>query len=197
MRSEPQTSRRPFSPALILLALPLVGVIAALALVIANGGLPGSAPPTVAPATQPFSPFVDRPAPNFELPTLDGGTVRLSSLRGRVVFLNFWATWCEPCKRELPAFEAFMAYQNPDTGPIILAVNIGETVDVVNKFLGENRITNLSILLDEAYRVETAYQVEFYPTTFVIDPTGAVHDLHLGELKLADLNAYVEELVPG
>jgi thiol-disulfide isomerase/thioredoxin len=185
-------ARRSISPALVvLITLPLLGIAAALLLIVASGGVNlGGSPPTPPPVTMPESRLIGRAAPNFELPTLYGGAQRLSSLRGRVVFINFWATWCEPCERELPAFAEFMAGQ-PRGGPIILAVNAGETADQIETFLADIAIGGIPILLDRDYRVNDAYDADFLPTTYVIDPAGVVQDRHVGEMTLAQLNEYV------
>lgn len=191
MTAEHQPARRRLNPALLaLLLVPLLGAVGALAAVYASGGL-NPAPPTPAPVTAQVSPLVGRPAPNFDLETLYGGSVRLSSLRGRPVFLNFWATWCEPCTRELPAFMAFMAEQ-PEGGPIILAVNAGEPAARIEAFLTEQGVGGIPILLDPDFRTNTAYRADRIPMTYVIDAAGVVRDRHVGELTLNDLRAYVE-----
>jgi thiol-disulfide isomerase/thioredoxin len=139
------------------------------------------------------SPLVGQSAPNFELPLLDtDDSIRLSSLRGRLVFVNFWATWCEPCRREFPAFAAFAARQ-PDNGPLILAVNVGETPAQIEAFLEEIGVQQAQILLDYDFQVSDRYQVEFYPSTFVIDPRGVIAAFHSGEISLAHLEDYVAE----
>ncbi len=192
MTADPQPEHRRFNPALlVLLLIPLLGIIGALIAVYASGGL-NPAPPTPLPVTAQASPLLGRAAPNFDLETLYGGSVRLSSLRGRPVFLNFWATWCEPCTRELPAFMAFMAEQ-PAGGPVILAVNAAEPAERIEAFLQEQGITGIPILLDPDFSVNTAYRADRIPMTYVIDAAGVVRDVHVGELKLDDLRAYVEQ----
>lgn len=175
---------------LILLLLPVLGMVGAGIMLLtsnsANSNIPAPMP------TQPASRFINRSAPNFELPTLDGAdTVRLSSLRGRVVFVNFWATWCEPCRRELPAFQTFTQQGNEDA--VILAVNTGETPEQINPFLEENGVSGVSVLLDSDFAIQDLYGVNLFPSTFVIDGSGVVRDLHMGEMKLDELNAYVEQ----
>lgn len=162
--SPKQPGRRPNSVLYIFLIIPLLSVVAAVLTVTA--------------------------APNFELPDLDGNLERLSSYRGRVVFVNFWATWCEPCKREMPAFQQFMQSQ-PEGGPIILAVNASEPVELIQSFLDDYNVTDLPVLLDAEYQAQDAYNTEFYPITFVVDKGGIIQDQIRGELTLDDLNAYV------
>jgi peroxiredoxin len=179
---------------LILLSLvPLLGMIAALFMLISSGGANSGTPPTPLPVTQAVSRLAGQPAPNFELAALDGGTVRLSSMRGRVVFLNFWATWCEPCKREMPAFQRFMQAQTDD-GAVILAVNIGDKPEDIQKFLDDNNVRGIPVLLDVDYEAQTSYGADLFPTTFVIDPAGIVRDMHLGEMTFADLNGYLDQI---
>jgi peroxiredoxin len=187
---QPAASR--FNPRLlILLMLPIMGVIGAFITLLANNPSASTVPPPL--PTQLASRLIDRTAPNFELAALDNsGSVRLSSLRGRVVFVNFWATWCEPCRRELPAFQTF-TQQQADNGPVILAVNTGETAEQIQPFLDENGVSGVTVLLDSDLAVQDLYTVNLFPSTFVIDASGVVRELHLGELKLDELNAYVEQ----
>lgn len=182
--------RSRLSTLILLSLLPLLAISAALLMLISSGG-GSSTSPTPLPVTQAVSRLAGRAAPNFELTALEGGTVRLSSMRGRVVFLNFWATWCEPCKREMPAFQRFMQAQ---TDAVILAVNIGDKPEDIQKFLDDNNVSGIPVLLDTEYQVQTAYSASLFPTTFVIDPSGIVRDMHLGEMTLADLNGYVDQI---
>jgi thiol-disulfide isomerase/thioredoxin len=187
--SPKQPGRRPNSVLYIFLIIPLLSVVAAVLTVTATGGFdPNPTPPPV--TLQPLSQLVGQSAPNFELPDLDGNLERLSSYRGRVVFVNFWATWCEPCKREMPAFQQFMQSQ-PEGGPIILAVNASEPVELIQSFLDDYNVTDLPVLLDAEYQAQDAYNTEFYPITFVVDKGGIIQDQIRGELTLDDLNAYV------
>lgn len=179
---------------LFLLSLvPLLAISAALLMLISSSGTNGSTPPTPLPVTQAVSRLAGRAAPNFELASLDGGSIRLSSMRGRIVFLNFWATWCEPCKREMPAFQRFMQEQAGDKA-VILAVNIGDKPEDIQKFLDDNGVSGIPVLLDTEYRAQTAYSANLFPTTFVIDPAGIVRDMHVGEMKLNDLTGYVDQI---
>lgn len=187
------TPRRGFNPALLLLLIiPMLGAMFALILLVRFDALPRAADPTPLPATAPAPALVGGPAPNFELETLYGGSVRLSSLRGRLVFLNFWATWCEPCKRELPAFQAFMAEQESG-GPIILAINAGETDTQIRAFLNEYDVAGIPILLDPDFRINDTYNADRIPITYVIDAAGMVRDWHLGEMTPDDLQEYVAQ----
>lgn len=184
----PAAPRRSNAVLYIFLIIPLLSIVAAILTITATGGF--DAAPTPLPVTlQPLSQLVGQSAPNFELPDLEGDLQRLSSYRGRVVFVNFWATWCEPCKREMPAFQQFMEAQGAD-GAVILAVNASEPVDVIQPFLEEYNITDLPILLDADYQAQDAYDTQYFPITFVVDKGGVIQDQVRGELTLDALNAY-------
>lgn len=187
----PSLSRRPSPVLLIFLIFPALGLVAAVAFALANRGETG-APPTPLPVTLAQPSLMNRSAPNFELPGLDGGTYRLSSYRGQVVFINFWATWCEPCRRELPALDDFEA-----AGAKVLAVNNGETAEQVESFLEANGVQKLAVLLDADFAVSRRYRADRLPMTYVLDPAGVVRYIHIGEITAEDLAAYVEALTSG
>lgn len=182
------------SPILIVfLVFGLFGIAAAIGVSLgANKGTNGPIP-TPLPVTQVITTLIDKPAPNFQLDGLDGKSYRLSSYRGRVVFVNFWATWCVPCQTELPALAQFQAQQGKD-GAVILAVNQAEKIDPISTYLKDHNITGLNILLDVDVDVNTLYDVPALPTTFVIDKGGTVRYKHLGEMKPDDLASYMQKL---
>lgn len=178
---------------IVIIVIPLLSVMAALLIWAATSQSGDSKLPPATP-TRVARGLTGQIAPNFELARLNSeGTLRLSSLRGRVVFINFWATWCEPCRRELPALQAFTESQQGRNAPIILAVNIGETPAQISTFLIELGVEHLNVLLDHDFSVSDRYKAVLYPTTFVINPAGVIADFHLGEITLADLNRYVAE----
>jgi peroxiredoxin len=189
--------RRDITPLLILALFPLLGLIAALALLLTQAQTVNNTLATPAAVTLPAMPtrpqLSGQPAPNFTLRTLDETTVSLSDYRGRIVFVNFWATWCEPCKRELPAFQAFQAAQGEE-GAIILAVNTGETYDQAKTYLDEMGISGFPVLLDVRYEAADQYGAVQIPVTFVIDAEGTIRYTKFGEMKPEDLAAYVEAL---
>lgn len=120
-------------------------------------------------------------APNFELQTLEGDTVELSDLRGERVLLNFWATWCPPCRAEMPDMQKF--HENTDVK--ILAVNLIDTEsnpDVVPEFLNELGIT-FPVLLDEASELANEYEIVAYPTSFMIDADGRIQFKAMGAIN--------------
>jgi peroxiredoxin len=109
---------------------------------------------------------------DFTLPLLDGKNVTLSQFKGKVVFLNFWATWCGPCVSEMPSMEA--VYQKlKDKGFEILAVNIGESKGDVSAFMKEHKLS-FPTVLDEKGAVSSYYNVQAIPTTYIIDRRGLI-----------------------
>ncbi len=116
------------------------------------------------------------PAPDFQLADLDGKRLRLSELRGKAVILNFWATWCPPCRKEMPSMErAWRGIRERGEPIVLIAVNVGEDADTVFGFTARMDLS-FPILLDERsevadrYRRLTGIGTMALPTTFVIDP---------------------------
>lgn len=124
-------------------------------------------------------------APEFTLPTLSGASVRLSDLRGKVVLVNFWATWCLPCRMEMPTIEAF--YQRyKDQGLAVLAVNLDVLSTAgVEAFVKEVGVT-FPIILDPSWATARAYRVVGLPTTYLIDRAGNVVVREVGERDWGD-----------
>ena len=120
-------------------------------------------------------------APDFTLDTLDGNKVTLSELRGKVIVVNFWATWCLPCREETPAFEkAYERYK--DSGMVILGVNLTDqdSVSNVESFVQEFKLT-YPILLDRDGSVSnTLYQIRGLPTTFFVNREGIIRTVVVG-----------------
>jgi cytochrome c biogenesis protein CcmG/thiol:disulfide interchange protein DsbE len=137
----------------------------------------------VAPGADPGGPraIAPRPgflAPGFALETLQGSSLSLADLQGKAVVLNFWATWCLPCRVEMPALEhTWLDWQ--DEGLIIVAVNLQESRGHVADYAGELGLT-FPVLLDQDGSVFQQYQVQLYPTTFFIGRDGVIHDVVFG-----------------
>ena len=125
----------------------------------------------------------DRPAPDFALDVLDGEPVRLSDFRGKTVVLNFWASWCPPCRAEMPEFQALWEERGP-AGPddlVILAVDFlpeDSVADAAN-FAGEFGLT-FPVLFDADGSVARRYRVRGFPATFFIDRRGVVRTTAFG-----------------
>lgn len=139
----------------------------------------------------PESASVGSPAPDFELKDITNRTHRFSELRGKIVLINFWATWCEPCKVEMPFFEEL--HSNSQTELQILAVNFDEPPQQVQQFAEEYELS-FPVLLDPGGSVQELYRVRGYPTTFVIDEDGVVQYHHIGLITKDQLYHYLSEL---
>jgi thiol-disulfide isomerase/thioredoxin len=109
---------------------------------------------------------------DFELRDLSGRKISLKSLKGKVVFLNFWATWCPPCRAEMPSMERLQA-RLKDKGLVILAVNLREDAKTVRKFMAEHKLT-FPVVLDSDGRVGAIYGAGSIPTTYVVGRDGNV-----------------------
>ena len=193
--TDTSTGSKQNSPTLLtLLIIPLFGIFVALLMLALETRKQPAAVLTFAPA--PPRSVVNFKAPEFELPLLDGVTlVSPSDYAGRPLFLNFWATWCPPCVRELPAFEEFIAEHSADSnGPALLTVNLGETAAEISGFLAEIGVQNLPVAMDINQVVKLDYGVQNLPTTFVIDGEGRVRHLKLGEMKYEEMDAYLMAL---
>jgi peroxiredoxin len=136
-------------------------------------------------------------APDFELPTTDGETIRLSDLRGQAVLVNLWATWCPPCRAEMPAIET-VYNEYKDDGFIVLAVDMTyqDELSAVPSFVNEHGLT-FPILLDETGAVAQAYQLRSLPSSFFINREGIIHEVVIGgPMAEALLRTRVEEILP-
>jgi thiol-disulfide isomerase/thioredoxin len=130
--------------------------------------------------------------PDFDFETLEGEARNISDYRGQIVFLNFWATWCEPCVREMPVFEEFMAEERDDA--VILAVNNGEDPAAVRDFQQLFRLETLPLVMDPDYRISDGFGVMNLPVTYVLDGEGVVQGFKLGEITREDIDAYIADI---
>jgi peroxiredoxin len=136
-------------------------------------------------------------APDFSLETLDGQSVTLSDLRGQVVLVNFWATWCPPCRAEMPAFER--AYQDyADQGFTIVAVNATQqdSLPDITAFVDEFGLS-FPIALDNDGTIYRLYQIRSLPTSFFVDRDGVISEVVIGgPMAEALIRARIEEMLP-
>ncbi len=148
--------------------------------------------PQVAAATG--VPTMDKPAPAFQLTTLDGHVITSDQLRGKVVLLNFWASWCPPCRFEMPGFESVYEKQK-DNNFVVIGVsmdNIGPAD--VNRFLAENHIT-YPVAMATGPIVEAYGNVDLLPTSFLIDKEGNIRNEVQGIFASVALAQAVDRLL--
>lgn len=140
---------------------------------------------------------VGEPAPDFTLPTLEGDTVSLSDYRGRPVLMNFWATWCAPCRREMP--ELVRVYNtHRDEGFVVLAVDLADqdSIDDVRAFVEEFDMT-FPVLLDETGAVyNELYRLLGLPMSVFVDREGIITRIHIGIMTDQQVDEFVEEILP-
>lgn len=134
-----------------------------------------------------------KPAPSFTSPTLSGSEIALDDHVGDVVVVNFWATWCPPCKAEMPGINAFYERHQAE-GLVVLAVNAKESESLVRPFIESNNFT-FPILLDPAGSVVNQYQVRSFPTTIIIDRNGIVRHIQVGMISETELEEIVAPLL--
>jgi cytochrome c biogenesis protein CcmG, thiol:disulfide interchange protein DsbE len=134
------------------------------------------------------APVVGAPAPAFRLRDITGQAVQLSDLRGAPVLIAFWATWCEPCRLELPML-------NQQASRIkILAINMGEERDPVAAYAKDLGLDSLTILLDSDFSARDLYRVGGLPTTFLVDTAGMVRFQKVGSLESSEFDAALAAL---
>ena len=130
---------------------------------------------------------------DFSLGSLDDGQIALADYEGEVIIMNFWATWCPPCRAEMPGLNRFYeAHQ--DEGLVILAINEQEDEATVRPFIQANNFS-FPVLLDAQGRVASQYSTRSFPTTFIIDRDGVIQHVQTGEISERELEAIVLPLL--
>lgn len=175
---------------IVIFALMVVVVAGLLAFARFRQRLPGSlALPASAQVTAP-----GHNAPNFALTDLQGNTVKLSDLRGKIVVLNFWATWCPPCKQEIPwLVDMQKRYGSQGLQIVGVSMDDGDPKDVV-KFAAANSI-NYPILIGEDKVADQYGGIEYLPTTFYIDRNGVVLDRVFGEPQREEIEQNIKRAI--
>ncbi|MDR3700114.1 MAG: tetratricopeptide repeat protein [Candidatus Sulfopaludibacter sp.] len=138
----------------------------------------GGTPNFSGPAGLPRDRFIGKPAPEFRLKDLKGAGVALSDFKGKVVLLDFWATWCGPCREEMPDFEK-IHQELASKDVTVLALDANEPRDTVAGFIQKEKYT-FPVLLSEGTDVVARYSVNAFPTTFAIDKSGRIADIAVG-----------------
>lgn len=139
---------------------------------------------------------IGQPAPNLDLPDTAGRNLALADLRGQVVLLNFWATWCEPCKEEMPIFQSLLEGYGP-AGLAVVLISLGDEPAEVSDYINTHGYT-FTALVDSKGITERAYQTNTLPSTFLIDPDGVLRKRWIGPIESAEnLAQYLLPLLPG
>jgi len=126
-------------------------------------------------------------APDFTLDDLEGGKVRLSELRGKVVFINFWATWCPPCRAEMPEIEAIhQEYRTKDV--VVIGGDIMESESIVRRFVQQGGYT-WTFAMDTSGEVSAQYNINAIPTSYFIDREGIIRAINIGAMTRRAMEA--------
>lgn len=154
---------------------------------------PGS---ETAPLPQPSTVAAGKLAANFKLKDLKGDEISLASLRGKVVFLNVWATWCAPCREEMPSIESLYKDFKANKDFVVLAVSQDTDGAMVRPFLEQNHLS-FTVLLDPRNEVGERYDVNGIPETFIIGRDGRIVAHHVGpyDWSNADIREALQELI--
>ncbi len=123
-------------------------------------------------------PRLNQPLSNFQLADLAGNWVNLSDYAGQVVLINTWATWCPPCRAEMPDLNTFYNQFHED-GFTVLAINAGEAPAIAAEFAQEYSL-DFPVLVDPDYRVMDGLKINTYPTSIIIDKKGVIRDIRVG-----------------
>ena len=130
-------------------------------------------------------------APDFEFSAFDGRRLKLSDFRGQVVFLNFWATWCRPCRVELPDMETVLRRRGAE-GVAVIAMNNGEAFAPADRYLKDIGVELTAWGYDPTSRVAERYGVRGLPKTLIIDARGVISRVHDGQLSLRVMEEFVQ-----
>jgi len=133
-------------------------------------------------------------APNFALKAADGNMVELEQLKGKVVVVNFWATWCGPCRKEIPGFiEVYNQYRGKGLEIVGISLDRGGW-EVVKPYIEQSKI-NYPIVVGDGDLAEAYGGIRAIPTTFIVDKDGMIANQHVGYMTKADLEKLVKGLL--
>jgi thiol-disulfide isomerase/thioredoxin len=183
-------------------ALATVLSVAVLLLLIACAGRPaevgGSVPAGLDPGGGQLAPAPrpGHPAPEVVLLDLKGAPVKLSSFRGKPVLINFWATWCPPCRAEMPDIETIWQRHKAE-GLVVIGVDVGEDPETVSKYLEKGGFTWLMILDSGGEVFRDLYRGAAFPSSFFIDKDGIVQDVSIGALNEKGFETKLAKILPG
>jgi peroxiredoxin len=140
-------------------------------------------------AAETFAVGLREEAPDFTLKSLEGSNLRLEEYRGQVVLINFWASWCGPCRQEMPVLDR-LHHRYEDTGFAVLGINVEGDSGSAQEIVDKTNVT-FPILLDDGQKVSELYSLEAMPSTVVVDRDGVIRYIHRG-YKPGDEAKYVE-----
>lgn len=132
-------------------------------------------------------------APSFAVKGMDGKTLKLDDLKGKPAVVNFWGTFCEPCRNEMPALQK-QADKWAPSGLAVIGMNLGENAVTVKSFIEQYKV-RFPVYLDEEEAVRKRYGVMYYPTTFFLKPDGTVFRIKVGEMDEAYIDQTVSDLL--
>ena len=139
------------------------------------------------------TPRIGEPPPVFSLEMVDGQTLSLAELRGRPVVVNFWATWCPPCRGEMPDLEN-LARDYREAGLVVVGINLEEDRPTVRRY-ADTLGLSFRLVLDRDGQVANAYNLTALPTTYFVDREGNVRDLNIGALTEKGLRSKVAKVL--
>jgi thiol-disulfide isomerase/thioredoxin len=155
----------------------------------ASASIPALPRTAIAPAP---APIVGAAAPDFTLMDLASQAVTLAAVGRQAVLINFWATWCDPCREELPLLDRIS--QKYAGSLKVIAVETGESAGQVRAFTAQLSITSLTVLLDPAFVVRDLYLVRGLPTSFFIDSNGTVRRIKIGVLDSSEIDSILSQM---
>ncbi|MBW7652049.1 redoxin domain-containing protein [Anoxybacillus sp. ST4] len=131
-------------------------------------------------------------APDFSLETIDGKTVQLSQFHGKIVIVNFWATWCPPCRAEMPDMQTFYEKYHNQVEIVAVNVMVRDSREKVSQFIKDYRLT-FPVVLDVDGHVMKQYEIQPIPTSFIIDRQGMIREKQIGPMSYEQMVQYVEK----
>jgi len=141
------------------------------------------------------APRVGELAPDFQLPNLEGQSISLSDFRGEPVLVNFWASWCGPCRYEMPFIQEVYEEWSA-SGLVMLAINQGESLSTVDDFMQSGNYS-FPVLLDTQGQVADQYNILGIPATFFIDKDGIIQAIKIGSFSsTAEIEMMLSEIIP-
>jgi thiol-disulfide isomerase/thioredoxin len=152
--------------------------------------------PALAVPAEALKPWSGGAAPALDLADPEGAQHRLADYRGRVVLVNFWASWCGPCRAEMPSIERLRQAMQ-DRPFTVLAVNVGESPRLAREF-AEQLSVHFTVLLDRDTRTTKSWGAKVLPATFLVGPDGAIRYFYYGELDWSggEARSRIEALMP-